>query len=214
MDINLNDLLRRYKSHPFEDYKLETPHTGTISFKVRDGQPVKGPSGKWLHRPGSLLYVLEREKNPKRIYAPCNGEVAHVRMELDGRFVEAGEEVLSIRHRLGKEEIIDRILTQVLYIFEAPQRARFFLAPETATKIERKSSGSVSVVPGDEILIMSLMKRDTMIAYSGEPGVIYKVYFKSGDLVEQGDPLLGICSPEKLPYVNKVIQRIKTEWED
>ncbi len=214
MDINLNDLLRRYKSHPFEDYKLETPHTGIISFKVEDGQPVKGPSGKWLHKPGTLLYVLEREKNPKRIYAPCSGEVVHVRTELDGQFVEAGEELLSIRHRLDKDEIIDRILTQVLFIFGAPQRARFFLIPEMATKIERKSSGSICVAPGDEILIMSLMKRDTMIAYAGEPGVIYKVYFKSGDLVEQGAPLLGICSPEKLPYINKVIQRIKTEWED
>jgi len=214
MDINLNDLLRQYRSHPYEDYRVETPHTGVISFKVSEGQEVVGPSGKWLQKPGTLLFLLERERNEKRIAATCSGTVAELRSDLDGKFIEAGQHVLSIRHKLGRDEIIDRILTQVLSLFTAPQRARYFMAPEVAAKLEKQPKGGVAINPGDEVLIMSLMKRDTITVYDGIPGVIYKVYFKSGDMVEQGAPLLGICPPEKLPYVEKVIQRIRTEWED
>ncbi len=214
MDINLNDLLRRYRSHPFEDYHVETEHTGKISFKVKEGQEVRGPGGKWGQRPGTLLYLLERERNVKKIHATWNGQIAELKREKEGRFVEAGEVILAIRHRLGKEEIMDRILTRVLHIFPAPQRARYLLIPELAQKLEKTSEKGVFIEPGDESLIMSLMKRDTLISYDGPPGVIYKVYFQSGAIVEQGDPLLGICPPDKLRYVQKVIQRIRTEWEE
>ncbi len=214
MDINLNDLLRRYRSHPFEDYLVETPHTGVLTFKVEEGQTVKGPSGKWSQKPGTLLFLLERERNVKKIYSHCSGEVAAVRPELQGKFVEAREIVMAIRHRLGKDEIIDRILTQVLHIFPAPQTARYLLIPDLAKKLEKPSAKGVMVEPGNELLIMSLMKRDTIIEYDGIPGVVFKVYFQSGAMVEQGDPLLGICPPEKLQYVQKVIQRIRTEWEE
>lgn len=215
MDINLNDLLRRYRSHPFEDYLVETPHTGLLTFKVKEGQGVSGPSGKWGQKPGTLLFLLERERNVKKIHSHCTGEVVAVRPELQGTFVEAREIVLAIRHRLGKEEIIDRILTQVLHIFPAPQTARYLLVPDLAQKLERPSGArEVTLEPGDEALIMSLMKRDTIIEYQGPPGVVFKVYFQSGAMVEQGEPLLGVCPPEKLEYVQKVIQRIRTEWED
>ena len=213
MDINLNDLLRRYRSHPFEDHPVETPHTGIVSFKVKEGQTVKGPGGEWLHRPGTMLYVIERERNAKRVTALWNGRVSGIRLDLEGQFVEAGELLLSIRHQLDKEEIIDRILTQVLYVLPAPQQARYFLAPEISAKMEKWPEEGVFVESGDEVLIMSLMKRDTVISYEGVPGALYKVYFKSGDTVEQGSSLLGICPPDKLQYVQKVIQRIRTEWE-
>jgi hypothetical protein len=61
---------------------------------------------------------------------------------------------------------------------------------------------------------MSLMKRDTIINYTGESGMIYRVYFQPGELVEQGMPLLGLCQPEKMEYVHKVINRIRTEWDN
>nr|HDN01295.1 hypothetical protein [Deltaproteobacteria bacterium] len=213
MDINLNDLLRRYRSHPFEDYFVETPHTGVVFFKVKEGQTVKGPSGEWLHRPGTLLYTIERERNVKRMTALWSGQISGIRLDIEGRFVEAGEPLFSIRHQLDKEEIIDRILTQVLYIFSAPQRARYFLTPEISARMEKRSKKGVSVEFGEDVLIMSLMKRDTVVSYEGVPGSLYKVYFNSGDMVEQGAPLLGICSPDKLQYVQKVIHRIRTEWE-
>jgi hypothetical protein len=214
MDINLNDLLRRYRSHPYEDCRVETPHTGILTFSVEEGQAVECRGGQLMNRPGTLLFLLEREKNVKKVTAPCRGRVTHMRADLHNQFVEAGLNVLSIQHHLGKDEIIDRILKQVLSVLPAPQRARYFLAPEIAAKLEKAPRDEVSLQPGDEVLIMSLMKRDTSIDYDGVPGVIYKVYFQPGGMVEQGDPLLGVCPPEKLQYVQKMIQRIRSEWEE
>ncbi len=214
MEINLNDLLRKYKSHPYEDHIICSPHTGVISFKVDEGQKVSGPSGQWLHKPGTVLYILEREKNPKRITSKFSGVVAELKKELEGQFVQAGQELMIIRHRLNKDEIIDRILREVLHIFPAPQRARYYFTPEVSSIIEKGEAKALTVKPGDEIIIMSLMKRDSLLPYDGPTGVLYKVYFKNGDLLEQDAPLFGICSPDRLPFVEKVIHRIKTEWDD
>ena len=214
MDINLNDLLRQFKSHPYEDHHIDAPHTGVVSFRIKEGQEVKGPSGQWLHKPGTLLYVLEREKNPKRINSKFTGTVASLRTELDGTFVQAGERLLTIQHRLNRNEIIDKILRKVLHVFKAPQRARYFFTPEVVAYLEKKTEKGLTVNKGDEITIMSLMKRDTFLPYQGPPGIIYKVYFKQGDMIEQDAPLFGVCPPEKLPFVEKMIQRIRTEWDD
>lgn len=213
-DINLNDLLRTYRAHPFEDLPVSTPHSGLITLKVLEGDDARGPAGQWQQRPGTLLYLLEREGNTRKVTAPCAGQVAGVRTDLDGSFVEAATQVLSIRHRLGREDIIDRILTHVLVIFPAPQAARYYLSPEVAAALEKVQEKGVAIKSGDEPVIMSLMKRDTLLSYDGASGVIYRVYFTPGALVEEGAPLLGICPHEKLFYVQKVIQRIRTEWEE
>ncbi len=213
MEINLDQLLEKYRNHPYEDHVISTPHTGVIKFQVEEGQEVHGPRGKWLEKPGSLLYILERERNPKRIAAPFDGTVADLRRELDGEFIHAGEQVLTIRHRLSKDEVIDRILREVLYIFAAPQRARYYLVPEFAARLEKKG-GQIPIEPGSEFIIMSLMKRDTLVKYDGVQGVIYKIYFKNGDLVEQDQPLVGICPPDQLPFIQKVVQHIRNEWEE
>ena len=65
---------------------------------------------------------------------------------------------------------------------------------------------------GDELLTMSLMKRDTPVYYKGEPGIIHSVYFKPGMTVDQGESLVGICPPEKLPLIETIITRVKAEW--
>jgi biotin carboxyl carrier protein len=214
MDINLNDLLRQFKSHPYEDHHINAPHTGVVSFKVKEGQDVNGPAGQWFQKPGTLLYVLDREKNPKRMTSSFTGQVAQLRDEFEGSFVQAGERLLTVRHKLNRDEIIERILKKVLHIFRAPQRARYFFTPEVVSFLEKKTEKGLSITPGDEIIIMSLMKRDSFLPYEGSSGIIYKVYFQQGELVEQNAPLFGVCPPGKLPFVQKVVQRIRTEWDD
>jgi hypothetical protein len=81
------------------------------------------------------------------------------------------------------------------------------------TRIEQKGARSVFIKPGDEIITMSLMKRDTPVYYSGEAGLLHSIYFKPGDSINQGVPLIGICPEEKFPLVQKVITRVKAEWE-
>lgn len=212
-EIDFNEILSKYRSDPFDYVDVCTVHTGRIRFQVRAEDPVEGPSGDWQHIKGTLLYVLERERNPKSVYSFTNGEVSTIRDELEGHFVEAGEKILTIKHPLKKREIIESILRQVLFSYNAPERAKYFFPLDLQAKMDKYGQRSVSIKPGDEVLTMSLMKRDIPIYYEGEPGIIHSVYFQPGVTVEQGEPLLGICAPEKLPYIQKIITRVKAEWE-
>lgn len=211
--IDFDEILRQYRADPYDYVDVCTMHTGRIRFKVREDSVVEGASGKWRHIPGTLLYELHRERNPKPVHSTTNGVVSEIRSELEGNFVEAGEKVLTIRHPLSKREIIENILRQVLLPFKAPQRAKYFFSLDMQAKIEKYGQRAVSIKSGDEILTMSLMKRDTPVYYTGEPGIIHTVYFKPGISVEQGDPLIGICPEEKLPLIQKIINRVKAEWE-
>jgi hypothetical protein len=156
---------------------------------------------------------LLREGNQKKLHSTTNGVVSFIRNDLEGKFVEAGEKVLTIRHPLTKREIIESILRQVLEPFNAPERAKYFFSLDLQSKIDKYGQRGVSIKSGDEILTMSLMKRDTPIYYNGEPGIIHSVYFQPGVSVDHGVPLIGICSEEKLPLIQKVITRVKAEWE-
>ncbi|MBU0728400.1 MAG: hypothetical protein KKE17_11245 [Proteobacteria bacterium] len=212
-EIDFDEVLTKYRSDPYDYVDIHTTHTGRIRFKVSKGDAVEGKSGKWTQKPGSLLFILQRERNPKSFFSSTNGEVSSIRDDLEGQFVEAGEKILTIRHPLKKKEIIESILKKVLFPFVAPERAKYFFSLETQSKIEKYGQRGVTVNPGDEILVMSLMKRDTPVYYTGEPGIIHSVYFKPGVNVDQGEPLIGVCSSEKLPLIQKIITRVKAEWE-
>ncbi len=212
-DIDFEEIITKYRSDPYDYKDIHTFHTGRIRYKVRKEDSVVGPSGEWRHVPGSLLYVLERERNPKPIHCPTNGVISEIREDFEGQFVEAGEKVLTIRHPLTKREIIDKILVQVLHPFQAPERAKYFFSLDIQAKIEKYGQREVSINPGDEILTMSLMKRDTPVYYEGEPGIIHSVYFQPGISFDFGETLIGFCPKATLPLIQKIITRVKAEWE-
>ncbi|MCD6319779.1 MAG: biotin attachment protein [Candidatus Desulfofervidaceae bacterium] len=212
---NIDKIIAEYKQNPFQIYPVLTPHTGIVSIKVKKGERVKGPQGKWQEKKGTLLYVICRQGNIKPIYAPIDGEVTDILEELNGKFVEAKTQLMSIKHKLTKEEVINKILERFLYIFRAPETAKYYLASDLNQKIEQKGMQTVVVMPGDEILIMSRMKRDVPLIYEGQPGIIYTLYFKPNTtVVSQGEPLLGICPPEQLTFISKLVKRINLEWEE
>ncbi len=211
-DINFNEIINKYRSDPYDYLDVVTPHTGRISLKVSEGETVEGPSGKWNHHPGTLLYVLTRENNPKPMNSLTNGVVTCLRKELEAHFVEAGEKLMTIKHPLKKREIIENILQNVLYLFRAPEKAKYFFALDIQARLEKQGKKAVSIKPGEEIITMSLMKRDTPLYYSGEEGIIHSVYFKPGVSVNQGDPLIGVCARDKLPLIQKIIAHVKAEW--
>jgi hypothetical protein len=211
-DINFEEIINKYRSDPYDYEEVLTPHTGRVTFKVGEGDTVDGPSGKWHHHPGTLLYILNRENNPKSMYSHTNGVVTSLREELEGHFVEAGEKLMTIKHPLKKREIIEGILQNVLYLFRAPEKAKYFFSLDIQARIEKQGEKAVYIQPGEEIITMSLMKRDTAIYYTGEPGIIHSVYFKPGVSVNQGDPLIGVCAKEKLPLIQKIITHVKAEW--
>ena len=212
-DIHFDEILSRYRSDPFHYVDIHAIHAGQIRFLLAEEAAVEGQSGEWKHIPGTRLYQITRERNAKMVTSQTNGTISALRKELDGEFVEAGEHLLTIRHPLKKKEIIESILQEVLIIFSAPERARYYFSLDIQSRIDQKGARSVFIQPGDEIITMSLMKRDTPVYYSGEAGIIHSVYFKQGDSVDQGTPLIGVCPKNKLPLIQKIITRVKAEWE-
>lgn len=212
-EIDLDEVFGKYKSDPYDYIDIYSVHTGVVTFKVEKGEEVNSASGEWHHIPGTALYEINRERNPKLVHSHVNGTVSEINHDLEGAFVEAGERLMTVRHPLKKKEIIENILKEVLYLFPAPEKAKYFFALDIQSRIDKKGARSVSIAPGDEILTMSLMKRDTPIYYQGEPGIIHSVYFKPGISVEQGTPLIGVCAPDKVPMIQKIITRVKAEWD-
>ena len=211
--IDFDEILNNYRSDPYGYVDIETIHTGRVHFKVQQDDDVLGPSGEWRHIPGTVLYELDRERNRKRIYSATNGTVSFLRDDLEGKFIDAGEKLITLRYPLKKREVIERILRTVLYPFHAPERAKYFFALDIQSRIEKFGQRSVTIKPGDELLTMSLMKRDIPVYYTGRPGIIHSVYFQPGISIDQGEPLVGICATEKQPLIQKIIMRVKAEWK-
>lgn len=213
--LNVKELLEEIKASPYKEIVVRAPHTGVVEFAgLKTGDKVVGRSGSYMEKPGTQVATLTREKNNKPINAPEKGEIQSVRTELNGQFVEAGEELLTIRHFLTKKEVIELILQQALHLFRAPERAKYYFVPEVDQKLKVSGKQSVKVHEGMEILIVSRMKRETPLAYTGPDGIIYSVYFHRGDNVDAGEPLLGICPEDQLSTIQDVVNRVQSEWEE
>lgn len=213
-EIDFDEILSKYRSDPYDYVDITATHTGVVNFQVEKGVEVDAPGGEWNHLLGTALYEITRERNTKPVGAPINGIVSELHGELDGQFVEAGEKLMTIRHPLKKKEIIESILKEVLYLFPAPERAKYFFSLDIQSRIDKKSAREVTIKPGEEVFTMSLMKRDTPVYYSGVEGVIHSIYFKPGISIDQGEPLVGVCAVEKLSFIQKVITRVKAEWDN
>ena len=72
--------------------------------------------------------------------------------------------------------------------------------------------GGFEIKPGDNMIIMSFMKRDIPLVYKGPVGILYSVYFSNGTRIEKGNPLIGICSSELLADVKKIERHVSQAW--
>lgn len=213
--INISTLLDEIKASPYREITIRAPHTGQVSFaSVTTGEIVFGPQGQWKEKPGTLLATIEREHNPKPIYAPEKGEINRLHIELEGCFVESGTPLAVVRHKLTSAEVQEIILQKTLYLFTAPERAKYYFTPDVDKKIRASDAHSVVVREGMELFIMSRMKREVPLLYNGPEGVVYAVYFKCTDNMDTGAPLIGVCPQNQLPAIQEVIMRVQTEWTD
>ena len=213
--LNIAELLEQLKASPYEEIHIVAPHTGHVSFAaIQPGDAVHGPKGTWKEKPGTQLAVLEREHNPKPVCAPQKGVISNVRSELDGSFVEAGTRLVTMKHTLTREEVLHRLLRQALHLFNAPERAKYYFSPDMDKKIRAGGVRSVTVHDGMDVFIMSRMKREVPLAYSGPGGLIYSVYFKHTDNVDAGQPLIGVCPPDQLDAIEDVVMRVQAEWKE
>lgn len=213
--IDISALLDEIKASPYRDIVISAPHTGVVNFaEIETGQTAYGPQGQWKEKPGTRIAILERERNPKPIFAPEKGAISAVNRDLEGRFVEAGTPLATLRHMLTRAEVETIILKKALYLFCAPERAKYYFTPEVDKKIRASDAHSVTVREGMDILIMSRMKREAPLAYSGPEGVIYAIYFKYNENVDAGAPLIGVCPGDHLDAIKDVIMRVQTEWKE
>ena len=214
--IDISALLDEIKASPYEEMSVRAPHTGVVEFpeNVTPGLTVLGPTGTWKERPGTLLAAIDREHNKQSILCPERGEVVEVNRALHGTFVEAGAELVRIRHFLSREEVTQVILQKALHLFLAPERAKYYFVPAVDVKIKVSGPKAVTVHNGEEIFIMSRMKREASLRYTGPEGVIYALYFTHNQNIEAGKPLIGVCPPEMVEQVEEVILRVQTEWKE
>jgi hypothetical protein len=108
---------------------------------------------------------------------------------------------------------VQLILKRALHLFVAPERARYYFIPSVDIKIKVSGSHVVTIRDGEEIFIMSRMKREIPLRYTGPEGVIHTVYFSHTQNVEAGQPLIGVCPPAMVEQVEEVIMRVQTEWK-
>lgn len=213
--LDITKLLEEIKASPYEECVVRSPHTGRVAFEdLGPGSRVEGPRGSHREKPGTKVATIERENNVKPLHAPRKGEVVEVATELAGAFVEAGTPLMKLRHFLSKEEVLDIILKKTLFLFKAPERAKYYFVPTLDKKIKASGPGSVGVQSGMELFIMSRMKREAPVFYDGPEGVIYAVYFQHNDVVDLGAPLIGVCPPEELCAIQDVVIRVENEWEE
>ena len=213
--LDISKLLEEIKQSPYDEITVSAPHSGVLTFaNIKEGDKVTGRTGAWQEKPGTALATLERERNPRLVECQDKGEIKELHRELDGQFVEAGTPIAVIRHFLSKDEVLRIILKQALYLFVAPERAKYYFAPEADKKIRASGHKAVHVKEGMELLIMSRMKREAQLNYSGPEGVIFSVFFEMGHSVDAGEPLLGICPADQLALVEDVVLRVQTEWEE
>ncbi len=213
--FDVTELLEEIKASPYEEIVLAAPHTGVITFgNIQEGHSVYGPSGMWKEKPGTLMASIEREHNLKPIYAHQKGQVCAIERHLEGQFVEAGTPLLTIRHFLSKDEVLKILLQKALHLFPAPERAKYYFTPQVDVKIKNSNCTSVTVTDGMELFIMSRMKRELPLYYTGPEGVIYGVYFKHNENVDAGAPLIGICPQHELATIEGVVRKVQTEWKE
>ncbi|MEF2144373.1 MAG: biotin attachment protein [Desulfovibrionaceae bacterium] len=213
--LNIKELLEGIKASPYKTVEITAPHTGVVNFApIKNGDKVKAPRGTWMEKPGTMLLELTRERNKKALHAPETGEVVEIHAELEGRFVEAGTPLMTLRHFLSRKEVIDLILQKALYLFTAPERAKYYFVPELDQKLKVSGKRSVKVHDGMEMFIVSRMKREMPLTYSGPEGLIYAVYFHRGDNVDAGGPLIGVCPEDQLTMIQEVVARVQSEWEE
>jgi len=210
---DIAEVLEALKAEPFIEREVCTPHSGVITFAdIEQGIRVSGPSGTWKEIPGTHIATITREKNPRKVLANQRGVLQKLYRELDGTFVEAGTSLGVVRHYLTRQEVVSRLLKESLYAFCAPERAKYYFVPDIDTKVKMLGCRTVTIHDGMELFIVSRMKREVPLCYSGPTGIIYDVYFVQFKNVDAGTPLIVVCSSEQQSAVEDVVARVQSEW--
>ena len=207
-------LLEQYRKEPYERFTLSTPCSGIVSFNeaIKVGDTIFPALGEWKEIPATVLATVLREGVHKIISSDKKAIVSELCTQYQDIFVEAGTPIVSLEHYLTKEEVIEKILKKTLYLFCAPERAKYYFVSDVQKKIAASGAESVRVETGMPLFVMSRMKREVTIPYEGKSGVIYSIYTAPTVTVDVGEPLIGVCDESMLPEIAEIIHTIQSQW--
>ena len=121
---------------------------------------------------------------------------------------------MSVRHYYSKEEVLDIVLKHSLHLFCAPERAKYYFIPDVEKKITANGSRSIHVYDGMPLFIMSRMKREVALSYTGPEGIIYSVYTTPNENVDANAPLIGVCKEDMLPHIEEIVNTLQCQWQE
>ena len=207
----IGEELRRLQENPYIVIPVCAPRVGTADVLVEGGDSVQGPSGRWNELRGTTLAEIVRGSTLYTIYAQTDGVVENVSIRRS--IVQFGQHMLSIRHRLTREEAVNSILESVLELIAAETAGTYTLSERVNEQLQA-GGGRLVISPGDTILVVDRMKSKTEIAYAGsERKVLYKVLFTPGQTVVSGSPLLGLCDIGLADSLDRSVEEINRRWD-
>ena len=215
MEQNVSDIVAQLEQNPYQILPVYAKYSGILHYNnIQEGTTVLPVMGKWKEIPATVLATITREKIDKLICAEKKGVVQKIYPELEGNFVQAGTEIMSLKHYYSKEEVLEIVLQHSLYLFVAPERAKYYFVADIEKKIVSFGCRSIRVHDGMPLFIMSRMKREVTLPYSGPEGVIYSVYSNPTENVDVNAPLIGVCQEEMLPHIEEIVTTLQCQWKE
>lgn len=212
---SVSDIVAELEKNPYQIIPIYAKYSGVLSYNgVEEGMRVVPAMGKWKEIPATVLATITREKVKKAILCEKKAVVTKIFSELEGTFVQAGTEIMRIQHYYSKEEVIDIVLKHSLYLFLAPERAKYYFIPEVEKKIASFGVRSIHVSDGMPLFIMSRMKREVALPYTGPQGIIYSVYSTPNENVDSQAPLIGVCEEHMLSTIEEIINTLQYQWNE
>ncbi len=212
--IDVSKLLDEIMAEPYREVEIKSPHTGIITFSnLKEGDEVFIASGNHKEIPATAIATINRENNPQPIRTSDKGVIASIKNEYEGQFVEANTVLATVKHYLSKKEVVDIILKKTLFLFTAPERATYYFKQEHDTKVKISGCRSVTVHDNMDLFIMSRMKREAALSYTGISGIIYAVYFTNAP-VDAGTPLIAVCPEDQVAAIEDVVEQVRRNWRE
>lgn len=165
----------------YRTQEVHTPHTGYVTLHVKPSEHVDN---------GAPLFSIERLSVVDTIESSVEGCIVTLNTSLVGKLSGYHEPVLSIRYSYDPEiEKRQKALEKSLTMINAPYTAAYYLTPSPDEPVLVNEGDKIT--KGQFIAKAMIMKQKRDI-YSDNSGLVKKIYFNNGEVVEEGEKLFGI----------------------
>lgn len=215
MSQTIADIVNELEANPYQMIPVYAKYSGILHYNgIVEGATVLPISGKWNEEPATTLATITRERIQKELKAEKKARVQKIYPELENTFVQSGTQIMFLQHYYSKDEVIEKVLKHSLHLFLAPERAKYYFLSDIEKKINASGARSIHVYDGMPLFIMSRMKRDVTIPYTGPSGVIYSIYCNSLESIDANVPLIGVCEEHMLPQIEEIVSTLQCQWQE